>query len=135
MRIGFIGLGVMGSRMAANLQKCGHSLVIHDRTRQKAEPLLAKGAEWADTPADLPPTSRLSFQLCYLAFPTLTAETGPPVSNFITRVQVVVVGSILNDACTGTTWKGRVVSRPKTAGLHCVQQDSHRWVNECRRSA
>ena len=50
MKIGFIGLGIMGSRMAANLQKCGHWLVVYNRTRQKAEPLLSKGAAWADSP-------------------------------------------------------------------------------------
>jgi 3-hydroxyisobutyrate dehydrogenase-like beta-hydroxyacid dehydrogenase len=40
MKIGFIGLGIMGSRMAANLQKQGCSLVLFNRTRAKAEPLL-----------------------------------------------------------------------------------------------
>jgi 3-hydroxyisobutyrate dehydrogenase-like beta-hydroxyacid dehydrogenase len=40
MRVGFIGLGVMGSRMAANLQKHGYSLALFNRTRAKAEPLL-----------------------------------------------------------------------------------------------
>ena len=40
MKIGFIGLGIMGSRMAANLQKQGYSLVVFNRTRAKAEPLL-----------------------------------------------------------------------------------------------
>jgi phosphoglycerate dehydrogenase-like enzyme len=53
MKIGFIGLGIMGSRMAANLQKAGHSLVVYNRTSEKAEPLLAGGAEWADSPAAL----------------------------------------------------------------------------------
>src|SRR5882762_9668600 len=51
MKIGFIGLGIMGSRMAANLQKHGHSLVVFNRTREKAEPLIAEGAGWADSPA------------------------------------------------------------------------------------
>src|SRR5437870_13379548 len=37
MKIGFIGLGIMGSRMAANLQKHGYSLVVFNRTRAKAE--------------------------------------------------------------------------------------------------
>jgi len=50
MNIGFIGLGIMGSRMAANLQKCGHSLAVYNRTRDKAEPLLSSGAAWADSP-------------------------------------------------------------------------------------
>lgn len=53
MKIGFIGLGIMGSRMAANLLKKGHELVLYNRTREKAEPLLDQGASWADTPADL----------------------------------------------------------------------------------
>jgi 3-hydroxyisobutyrate dehydrogenase len=37
----------MGSRMAANLQKCGHPLVVHKRTREKAEQLVSQGAAWA----------------------------------------------------------------------------------------
>jgi len=53
MKTGFIGLGIMGSRMAANLQKQGHSLVVFNRTREKAKPLVAEGATWADSPAAL----------------------------------------------------------------------------------
>src|SRR6266496_3278964 len=53
MKTGFIGLGIMGSRMAANLQKHGHSLVVFNRTCEKAEPLMAEGATWADSPAAL----------------------------------------------------------------------------------
>jgi 3-hydroxyisobutyrate dehydrogenase/glyoxylate/succinic semialdehyde reductase len=52
MKIGFIGTGIMGSRMAANLQKKGHELVVHNRTQKKAESLLSKGAIWADSPAE-----------------------------------------------------------------------------------
>jgi len=40
MKIGFIGLGIMGSRMAANLQKAGHSLVVYNRSHGKAADLL-----------------------------------------------------------------------------------------------
>ena len=50
MKIGFIGLGMMGSGMAANLQKAGHDLVVHDLRRAAAEPYLAAGAVWADSP-------------------------------------------------------------------------------------
>jgi 3-hydroxyisobutyrate dehydrogenase/glyoxylate/succinic semialdehyde reductase len=53
MQIGFIGLGIMGSRMAANLQKAGHDLMIYNRTRAKAEALINEGAQWFDTPAQL----------------------------------------------------------------------------------
>jgi 3-hydroxyisobutyrate dehydrogenase/glyoxylate/succinic semialdehyde reductase len=52
MKVGFIGLGIMGGRMAANLQKAGHTLAVHNRTRERAEALLAAGARWAATPAE-----------------------------------------------------------------------------------
>ena len=51
MKIGFIGLGIMGSRMAANLQKHGYDLVVFNRTRAKAQPLLDNGATFAESPA------------------------------------------------------------------------------------
>ena len=50
MKIGFIGLGMMGSGMASNLQKAGHDLVVHDLTRQAASKHLNAGATWADSP-------------------------------------------------------------------------------------
>src|SRR5467141_3955756 len=51
MKIGFIGLGIMGSRMAANLQKHGYDLVMFNRTRAKAQPLIDNGATFAESPA------------------------------------------------------------------------------------
>ena len=53
MKIGFIGLGIMGSRMAANLQKHGYALVVFNRTRAKAEPLLGPCGTFSDSPAKL----------------------------------------------------------------------------------
>src|SRR5258707_2129847 len=53
MKVGFIGLGMMGKGMAANLQKAGHQLIVHDIRRAAAEPYLAKGAIWADSPKAL----------------------------------------------------------------------------------
>jgi 3-hydroxyisobutyrate dehydrogenase-like beta-hydroxyacid dehydrogenase len=53
MKIGFIGLGIMGSRMAANLQKNGYSLVVFNRTRVKAEPLLGPCGTFSESPAKL----------------------------------------------------------------------------------
>lgn len=51
MRIGFIGTGRMGAPMALNLIRAGHDLVVHDLNRSAAEPVLAAGALWADSPA------------------------------------------------------------------------------------
>lgn len=50
MKIGFIGLGMMGAGMASNLQKSGHNLIVHDLTRQAASNHLNAGAIWADSP-------------------------------------------------------------------------------------
>src|SRR5438128_10227327 len=53
MFVGFIGLGTMGGKMAANLQKAGYKLVVHDLTRQAASHHLNAGAVWAETPRKL----------------------------------------------------------------------------------
>ena len=52
MRIGFIGLGMMGHHMVANLQKAGHDLVVFDVRREAGQEALSRGARWAETPAD-----------------------------------------------------------------------------------
>jgi 3-hydroxyisobutyrate dehydrogenase len=53
MRVGFIGLGNVGGPMAAHVLKAGFPLVVHDIRSAAAAPLLAAGAEWADSPADV----------------------------------------------------------------------------------
>ncbi len=50
MKIGFIGLGMMGAGMASSLQKAGHELVVNDLTRQAASRHLNAGATWVDSP-------------------------------------------------------------------------------------
>jgi len=52
MKIGFVGLGQMGSGIAANLVKSGHEVTVHNRTAAKAEPLVALGAKSAKTAGD-----------------------------------------------------------------------------------
>lgn len=52
MKVGFIGLGHMGSAMAANLLVAGHDLTIYNRTPGKDEILVYKGAQSVDRPAD-----------------------------------------------------------------------------------
>ena len=51
--VGFIGLGNMGSGMTKNLQLNGFKLVVNDVRKEAAESLLANGAEWATTPAEV----------------------------------------------------------------------------------
>ncbi len=52
-RVGLIGLGRMGHAMARRLLDAGFAVAVTNRTRARAEPLLADGAIWADTPAAL----------------------------------------------------------------------------------
>jgi 3-hydroxyisobutyrate dehydrogenase len=51
-RVGWIGTGIMGRSMAGHLLRAGCRVVVHSRTRAKAESLLAEGAIWAETPAE-----------------------------------------------------------------------------------
>lgn len=50
MKVGFIGLGNMGSAIAGNLIKAGHYLTVYNRTRSRAEALTSVGARIAETP-------------------------------------------------------------------------------------
>lgn len=50
--IAFIGTGVMGSAMAGHLMDAGYPLVVHNRTRERAEALVGRGARWADSPGE-----------------------------------------------------------------------------------
>jgi 3-hydroxyisobutyrate dehydrogenase-like beta-hydroxyacid dehydrogenase len=52
MKVGFIGLGNMGSAIAHNLIKAGHDLTVYNRTRSRAEPFASLGAKIAETPAE-----------------------------------------------------------------------------------
>src|SRR5512132_3295542 len=52
-RVGFAGLGLMGSRMAANLQKKGFELTVWNRTPGKCASLARDGARVATTPREL----------------------------------------------------------------------------------
>lgn len=52
-KIGFIGTGVMGGGMAANILKGGYELAVYNRTQQKALPLIKSGAIWKPSVADI----------------------------------------------------------------------------------
>ena len=52
-RVGFAGLGAMGAGIAQRLLDAGHEVVGWNRTKEKAEPLIAAGMGWADTPREL----------------------------------------------------------------------------------
>jgi 3-hydroxyisobutyrate dehydrogenase-like beta-hydroxyacid dehydrogenase len=62
-RVGFIGLGVMGSQMVNRLLDKGHSVTGYNRTRAKAQWLIDKGMKWADSPRDVAEASDFTFAM------------------------------------------------------------------------
>ena len=61
MKVGFIGLGMMGGPIALNAIRGGNDLVVHDIRRESATPHLEMGAEWADTPREVAQQSEIVF--------------------------------------------------------------------------
>ena len=62
-RIGWIGTGVMGSSMCGHLIEAGFSVTVNNRTREKAQPLVDRGATWADTPRAVAEASDVVFTI------------------------------------------------------------------------
>jgi 3-hydroxyisobutyrate dehydrogenase-like beta-hydroxyacid dehydrogenase len=52
MKVGFIGLGSMGTGMSRNLIKAGHDLVVYNRTRSRVQEMQSLGAKVADSPSE-----------------------------------------------------------------------------------
>lgn len=52
-RVGFIGLGIMGHSMAGHILDAGYRLNVYNRSRDKADRLVARGATWCATPGEL----------------------------------------------------------------------------------
>lgn len=67
-RIGWIGTGVMGVSMCGHLIRAGFAARVYNRTRSKAEPLLASGAAWGDSPQDVACQSDVVFTM--VGYPT-----------------------------------------------------------------
>src|SRR2546421_1001535 len=98
MRIAFIGLGNMGRHMAANLQKAGHELIVHDVQRQAADSHLANGARWANSAAEAAQGAEL----------ILTSLPGPR------QVEEVALGEggVLQGAAQGAVYADLSTSSP-----------------------
>lgn len=62
-RIGWIGTGVMGASMCGHLMDAGFAVSVYNRTRAKAEGLMARGARWADTPKGVAEASDVVFTI------------------------------------------------------------------------
>ena len=61
--LGFVGLGVMGSRMAKRLLNSGHAVTGHNRTKGKAKWLLDAGMKWGETPRAVAQAAEITFSM------------------------------------------------------------------------
>ena len=76
-RVGFIGLGIMGAPMAANLLKAGFQVTVWNRTAGRAESLLAAGASLASSPREVAEVSEVTLS-CVTNSPDVEAITLGP---------------------------------------------------------
>jgi 3-hydroxyisobutyrate dehydrogenase-like beta-hydroxyacid dehydrogenase len=61
MKVGFVGLGLMGSGMAGNIRKAGYAMVLHDLRKEAADPFLDDRVSWAETARELAATCDVVF--------------------------------------------------------------------------
>src|ERR1700756_3872031 len=62
-KLGFVGLGVMGSQMVSRLLDKGHTVTGYNRTRAKAQWLIDKGMKWADSPCAVAAAADVTFAM------------------------------------------------------------------------
>ena len=67
MKIGFIGIGVMGTGIINNLRKNNYDVTVYNRTKAHAQTVLGNGAKWADNPAEL--TKKVDILFTMVGFP------------------------------------------------------------------
>ena len=112
-RLGFIGLGIMGFPMAENLLKAGYSLIVFNRTRQKAEELAQRAGslpvEVVDSPAEVGRRARVIF-LCVGDSASVTEMTDR-------LLETVQAGSLVADCTTiSPTISRRIAERFRQRG-------------------
>lgn len=67
-KVAFVGTGIMGAPIAGHIMDAGFELVVYNRTKEKAQPLLDRGAAWADSPAAAAAQADVTFTM--VGFPS-----------------------------------------------------------------
>jgi 3-hydroxyisobutyrate dehydrogenase len=122
LRIGFVGTGIMGRSMAGHLLAAGHELHVHNRTRAKAEPLVAQGAHWHDNPGAVAAASDVVITM--LGMPADVEEVycgGGAVAAGQGILDRARPGSLLIDMTTSSpTLAARIAATAAARGLDAV---------------
>jgi 3-hydroxyisobutyrate dehydrogenase len=94
-KLGWIGTGVMGSSMCGHLLDAGYPLTVHSRTKERAEPLLARGAVWGASPAEVAAEADVVFTM--VGFPADVREVVLGPNGALSRARP---GTVLVDMTT-----------------------------------
>jgi 2-hydroxy-3-oxopropionate reductase len=103
LKVGYIGLGIMGKSIARNILKAGFPIVVHNRSRAAVAELVAEGAQEAFSPAEVAASSDVVF-------------TNLPDSPDVEAV-VLGPGGIIESAQAGQIYVDNSTIRPSTARL------------------
>jgi len=115
-RVGWIGTGVMGKPMCGHLIEAGYRVVIYNRTKAKAEELLARGAGWAESPKEVAEGSDVIF--------TIVGHPEDVRQVYLGRNGILAGarrGSIMVDMTTSRpSLAVEIYSKAKEAGAHAL---------------
>ena len=103
LRVGYIGLGLMGKSMARNILKAGYPLVVHNRSQGAVQELVAEGARPASSPADVAANADIIF-------------TNLPDSPDVEQV-ALASGGVIESARQGMIFVDNSTIKPATARL------------------
>ena len=114
--VALLGLGTMGSGMAANLLKAGFSLTVYNRTRAKAEAFVSQGARVADTPSEA--ASGATVILSMLADDTASREAWLGKTG---ALAAAAKGTVLVECSTvSPAWIEELAELAKARGLELI---------------
>lgn len=111
--IGFIGTGVMGASMAGHLMDAGYRVLVHNRSQDKAQPLIDRGAQWADSPGAT--AQEADAVITMVGYPSDVEAVYLVADGIISRAKP---GALLIDMTTSSPALAlRIASEAATAGL------------------
>jgi 3-hydroxyisobutyrate dehydrogenase len=114
--IGFIGTGVMGKSMASHLLSAGFPMIVYNRSKEKAEELLQKGAIWVSTPKEVAQQANVIFTI--VGYPKDVEEVYLGKQGIITNGKS---NTYVIDMTTSTpTLAVKIFEEAKSKGIHAV---------------
>lgn len=114
-KIGFVGIGVMGSSMAGHLLEAGYEVLVYTRTKTKAEDLLDKGALWVETPGEL--ANKVDILISMVGYPKDVEELYLGENGFLEKLAVGTVAIDMTTSSPALAKKMAEFGREKGIGV------------------